>query len=422
MLKKQHLLLVLLFLGIFIKPMEKSDSNNMALALGVGGVVATGIGLIGYRIYSSCKMKRQLCEDKGPHGNGIDIYSGADESGADESGVDESGVDEEAENCNIIRTHYEKEIARLPFFCTSDTNEEEHTTGVLQGIDASVKSVHIPTLYNIPKSKINIYSEVDESGVDEEAENYNKIKTHYEKVKSNLPYFGISDTNGKKYTVGVLRGIDESVKSEHIPTLLDIFKGRSGYNQLNDGKIKEVIERDNGSKYRSMGSKEFDNNLICGWLETRKGIKTIHLARCLNNIRKKESELFTKCRFLEAWIGNANDNSYEQLFESEKDGVQTLSREIKNKYSFIVCALFSSEYYNIITKSGCRKRHKKLYGQKIVSTVREMINNHTIQEIIPYPSLAFNGIKIEEDISSTITVVTFNNDELKIDLINKCNT
>ncbi len=61
-------------------------------------------------------------------------------------------------------------------------------------------------------------------------------------------------------------------------------------------------------------------------------------------------------------------------------------------------------------------------GQKIVSTVKAMINNHTIQEIIPYPSLALHGINTEEGTSGAITVVTFNNDELKIDLINKCNT
>ncbi len=259
-------------------------------------------------------------------------------------------------------------------------------------------------------SEINIFSGVSK---EEDTETYNGIRRH-DKVKSNIPYFGISDTNGKKYTVGVLRGIDEFVKSAHIPTFWDIFKGRSGYNQLNHGKIKEIIKICNESRYKSMGSKQFEHDLICGWLEANKGVKTLHLARFLSNISKKESELFSRYRFLEAWIGNAKDNSYEQLFESEKDGVQIISKKIKNKNSFIVCVLFSylsSEYDNVTTKSGRRKLgYKDFYGQKIVSAVRAMINNHTIQEIIPYPSLAFNGISIEKGTRSAITVVTFNND------------
>lgn len=334
MLKKQHILLGLLFLGMSVKPMEKSDSNNMALALGVSGVVSTGIGLIWYRSYSSYKTQKRLCEDKWPYG-----------------------------------------------------------------------------------SEINIYNGIDESGVDEEAENYNETRIH-KKEKSNLPYFGISYTNVKKYTAEVLRNevlrnIDKFVKLEHIPSFWDTFKGRSGYNQLNDEKIKGVIEKYNESRYKLMGSKKFNQDLICGWLEVHKGAKTLYLARCLNNKSKEESGLSQKYRFFEAWLGNTQDNSYEQLFESEEDSVQILSKEIKDKNSFIVSAAFShlpGEYDNITTKSGSSKlKYKDLDGQKIVENVREMINDHIIHEIIPDPSLAFNRINIEEGTMSAITVVTFNN-------------
>ena len=256
MLKKQHILLGVLFLGISIKPMEKSVLTK---SLSVGAAVVVGIGLTGYRAIHSCRIRKQLCEDKGPYGSEIHIYP---------------GVIEEEEN-----------------------EEEEEVI-------------------------------------------FKSIET-YEKKKSNLPFFGIADTSGEESAISLLPDIDKGVKSEHIPTLWDIFKGRSGYNQLNHVKIKEVIERYNRSRYRSMGSKKFDQDLICGWLEVRKGIKTIHLVRCLNNKSKEESGLSQKYRLFEAWLGNTKDSSYEQLLEFEKEDVQILSKEIKNKNSFIVCALFS---------------------------------------------------------------------------------
>lgn len=50
MLKKQHILLGILFLGIFIKPMEKSYSKNMALG-GVVSVAAVVVGIGGYHFF-----------------------------------------------------------------------------------------------------------------------------------------------------------------------------------------------------------------------------------------------------------------------------------------------------------------------------------------------------------------------------------
>ncbi len=311
MLKKQHILLGALLLGMSIKPMEKSDSHNMALGVG-GGVVATGIGLIGCRLYSSYKTQKQLFEDKGPYGSEIDIYS---------------------------------------------------------------------------------------------------RETH-DKTKSNLPFFGIADTSREESTMS-LSGIDQDVKSKHIPSLWDIFKGRSEYYQLNSRKIKRSIEFHNPFVNNSSPEKKIKHDLICGWLEGHKGVKTLHLVRCLSRKSKNKSGLHKKYRFFEAWLGNTKDNSCEQLLEFEEDGVKILAKEIKNKNSFIVFALFTSLFIWPEVDS-MNDHYKTLYGKKIIGNVRKMIDNHTIQDIILYhPHCAFFGINIKEGTKSAITVIQcYNNDEL----------
>ncbi len=111
MLKKQHILLGFLFLGMSVKPMEKSDSTN--IALGVGVVAAIGIG--GFRFLHSCGIRKQLCKDEGPYGSEINIYSGVDKE------------EEDTEIYNVIRK-YDKKKSNIPYFGISDKSREKYTT------------------------------------------------------------------------------------------------------------------------------------------------------------------------------------------------------------------------------------------------------------------------------------------------------
>jgi len=334
-LKKQHVLLGALFLGISIKPMERKEVAFLSAStflLGAG--IMKGVGYVN----NACEMQKRLYNDEGPYENRPIIYTGF----------------------------------------TKITEKEDIEAGT---------------------SSTSFY--IDDTDY--------RVRV-FNKIKSNLPFFGIVGLSEESGSC-LISKINEEVRKKHAPSLFDIlFKGRRWYDPLDDKQIKTIIE-----KYKKLSLQtraNFNREFVCGWLtrnEYHKNIKEFRVVRCLNG---NSGDGLAKHRLFGAWIGNVYNNSCKPLFDGESDKIQIVFKRIFDKYSFLVLAL--CELDDDIKSND--------YGQNIVSNVREIIKKLDIQKIRKNCNGCFNGIPIKQVTrggkggnniigESAVTVVMFNNDD-----------
>ncbi len=366
MLKKQHILLGALFLGMSIKPMEKPG----LMAVG-GAAVCVAVGFSYKKVFDLGKMQKRLLEDKGPYEDIVNIYAGITEK---------------------------KEIKIKPF--NRDEFIKEH------GGEGNLSEEDKVTL---------LFWESNENGFGALCPDiaYDGIRT-WNKEESHIPFWGITGESEDTCT-RLLEKLHRRIIESSTPSKWNILMGKTEYSPLNNNQIKSIIEENNNKNNKShFKDVEFASNYICGWLTDSEGGKfqprsrTLHVARCVEKYHENDGLT------VEAWFGDIEKACCRPLFDNKKIGSQIVFGKISDKNSFLVMALCYVTGKN--TEKNC--------GEKLVFNIREMIKNQTKNQTIEKIETnncqgCFEGIPIKEGTMgvgnetgmAAVTVVTFNNDD-----------
>lgn len=365
MLKKQHILLGALFLGMSIKPMEKHGLIAIGFALGVGFMKCEGY------VSDVQKTQTRLYNDEGPHENIVKIYAGITEK---------------------------KKIKIKPFDRDEFIKEHGDKNGKLSKEDEGLLSFEESNINGFGIMHLDIIYDGNEISI------YNAKRSH-------IPFCGIFGKpedgyrNGKLGSIGFLKMIHRRILVKSTPSKWNIIMGHNGHSPLNKDQIKKIIEENNKKNNKpSDPNVKFDNPFICGLLMNSEASakrdkctlpsRTLHLVQCKKNDGST----------IGAWLGNTIHNSFESVFGDEEEGLKIASKEISDKNSFLVMALYYATEKD--TKNNC--------GKKLVSNISKMIKDKTIENIKTNNCQGcFEGIPIDSGlIESTgmaaIAVAIFN--------------